>query len=248
MLSITLPGHKIQIAIECRARGRAETIEWIDSLIGKYSRINVNRVVAIAQTQFAPAAKEKARQHGIELITINEALTADWRANIEQWRGMTHSFTLMRITALDPNNTVITNSEITPDGQTATHRDELSEQFYPVAKQFFMERLSAQVGAMFETKIAERWQYYVDDTTPRWAERVVNKPGITRYGRDMGIERLVFGVGTFFHVGSPGAHFALSQYAISDIKIQMMDRDAGFHIITDREGRFMSIGMGLKGQ
>ena len=77
-------------------------------------------------------------------------------------------------------------------------------------------------------------------------EVVVNKPGITRYGQDMGIERLVFGVGTFFHVGSPSAHFALSEYAISDIKIQMMDGDAGFHIITDRDGKFVECGMGLK--
>ena len=147
----SIAGHKIQIAVECRARRRAETIEWIDSLIGKYSQINVNHIVAIAQTRFAPAAKEKARQNDIELITINEALTADWRASIERWRGMTHSFTLMRITALDPNGTVLTESD-NARCQTATHRDELSEHLYPVAKQFFMERLSAQVGAALEAK------------------------------------------------------------------------------------------------
>jgi hypothetical protein len=242
----SIAGHKVEIAIECRARGRVETIEWIDSLIGKYSRMKVNHVVAIAQTQFAAAAKEKARQHNIELITINEALTADWRASIERWRGMTHSFTLMRIAALDANGTVLSESEITPDGQTATHRDELSEHLYPVAKQFFMDRLSAQVGAALEAKIAERWQYFIDDPTPRWAEITVNKPSITRHGQDMGIERLIFGVGTFFHVGSPGAHFALSEYAISDIKIKTMKQEAAFHMITARDGKFVTIGAGLK--
>jgi hypothetical protein len=246
LIEHSIAGHKVQIAVECRARGRVETIEWIDSLIGKYSRMNVNHVVAIAQTRFASAAKEKARQHNIELITINEALTADWRTSIERWRGMTHSFTLMRITALDANGTVLTESEITPDGRTATHRDALSENLYPVAKQFFMDRLGAQIGTALEAKIAERWRYFIDDPAPRWAEITVNKPGITQHGQDMGIERLIFGVGTFFHVGSPSAHFALSEYAISNIKIKTMKQEAAFHMITARDGKFVTIGAGLK--
>jgi Restriction endonuclease len=246
LIEHSIAGHKVRIAVECRARSRMETVEWIDSLIGKYSRINVNHVVAIAQTRFAPAAKEKARQHNIELITVNEALTADWQASIERWRGMTHSFTLMRITALDASGTVLAHSEITPDGRTATHRDELSEHLYPVAKQFFMERFSAQIAAALEAKIAQRWQHFIDDPTPRWAEVQVRKPGITRHGQDMGVELLVFGVGTFFHVGSPGAHFALSEYAISDIRIQTMTHETGFHIITERDGKFVMVGAGLK--
>ena len=108
------------------------------------------------------------------------------------------------------------------------------------------QTLSAQVGAALEAKIGERWQYFISDTTPRWAEITVNKPGITRHGQDLGIERLVFGVGTFFHVGSPGAHFAFSEYAISDMKIKMMNRDAAFHIVSARDGKFVRLGVGLK--
>ena len=137
-------------------------------------------------------------------------------------------------------------SEITPDGQTATHRDELSEHLYPVAKQFFMDRLSAQVGAALKAKIAERWQYFIGDPTPQWSEITVNKPGITQHGQDMSIERLIFGVGTIFHVRSPGGHFALSEYAISDMKIKTMKQEAAFHMITARDGKFVTIGAGLK--
>ena len=52
-----------------------------------------------------------------------------------------------------------------------------------------------------------------------------------------------YSVATFFRVGSPRAHFALSEYAISDIEIQMMNREAGFHIITDRDGKFVTLGV-----
>jgi hypothetical protein len=109
-----------------------------------------------------------------------------------------------------------------------------------------MDRLSVEVAAALEAKIAERWQYFIDDPTPRWAEITVNKPGITRHGQDMGIERLIFGIGTFFHVGSPAAHFALSEYAISDLKIKTMKEEAAFHMITARDGKFVTIGAGSK--
>jgi hypothetical protein len=75
---------------------------------------------------------------------------------------------------------VLTQSEVTPDGNTATHRDQDSEFMYNVLKPFFMQRLSESVGKALEDKIAEKWQDYVDDPTPRWSEVVIEKPGIAR--------------------------------------------------------------------
>jgi hypothetical protein len=111
---------------------------------------------------------------------------------------------------------------------------------YNALKPFFMQHLSKSVGKALEDKIAERWQHYVDDPTPRWAEIVVNKPGIKRYGSDMSIEKVVFGIGTFFHVGSPSDHFALKEHALSQIKIPLMKGQATFKIITDPQGRILN--------
>jgi hypothetical protein len=158
----------------------------------------VSQVVAISSSPFSEAAKTKAAKHNIEAITVNEALTADWVNRIERWKGMMHSFTLMRISTLDVKGNVLTYSEVNPDGTEATHRDQDSEYMYNALNAFFMQHLSKTVGKALETKIAERWQSYVDDPTPRWAEVVVNKPGIKRYGNDMSIEKVVFGIGTFF--------------------------------------------------
>ena len=80
----------------------------------------------------------------------------------------------------------------------------------------------------------------IDDPTPRWAEVVINKPGIQRYGKDMGIEKIVFGIGTFFHVGTATDHFALKEHALSQFNIQLMKGGAKFKMITDPRGRVLS--------
>jgi hypothetical protein len=216
---------------------------WIDSLIGKYSRLKVNQIVAVSSSPFSDSAKTKAAEHNIEAITVNEALTSDWINRIQQWKGMTHSFTLMRIITLDANDKEITYSEITADGSKATHRDEVSEYMHNALKPFFMERLSANVGKALEAKIAERWQHYIDDPTPRWMEIIITKPCITRHGKDMRIEKLVFGIGTFFHIGRPSDHFAIKQHALSQIKFPTFKGDATFSIITDPQGNVLSFGV-----
>jgi Restriction endonuclease len=237
-------GHDIKIAVECRDYTREQNVEWIDQLIGKYSRLRVNQIVAVSSSPFSEAAKIKAAKHNIEAITVNEALTTDWINRIERWKGMTHSFTLMRIVTLDANGSEITYSEVSPDGTKATHRDQDSEYMYNVLQPFFMEHLSKAVGKALEAKIAERWQYYVDDPTPRWAEIVINKPGITRHGKDIGVEKVVFGIGTFFHVSRPSDHLALKEHALSQIKIPLMKGEAIFRMITDPQGNVLKFDVG----
>ena len=75
-------GIELKIAIECRDRSRDETVEWIDSLIGKYSRLKVNKVVAVSSTGFSNEAERKAAAHGIDTITAEEATKVDWAARI----------------------------------------------------------------------------------------------------------------------------------------------------------------------
>ena len=64
----TVAGHEIRISVECRDRGRKGAVEWIDSLIGKYFYLKVDKVVAVSTAMFTDAAKAKANLHGIDLI------------------------------------------------------------------------------------------------------------------------------------------------------------------------------------
>jgi hypothetical protein len=244
LIEYTVAGHNLRIAVECRDHGRDQTLEWIDSLIGKYSRLRVNQIVAVSASPFSEAAKIKAAEHHIDLITANEALTTDWKTRIESWKIMTHSFTLMRIVSLDAAGAEISRTDITPDGKEATHRDQRSEYLYNLVQPFFMKQMSRNVGAALEAKIAEKWQRYVDDPTPRWAEIVWDKPPITEHGHDIGINKIVFGVGTFFHIGIPTEHFALRNFALSDAKITMMNAEVTFRMITDQQGHLRSVDVG----
>jgi hypothetical protein len=115
---------------------------------------------------------------------------------------MVHSFTLMGITALASNGDAMFVSEISADAKTVTHRDAPSEYFYPAAKQYFDRCHRDQIEKQLTAMIKEKWQFYVTDTTPRWAEFIVEKPPFHCKGKDLGIARIVFSVATFFHVGS----------------------------------------------
>jgi hypothetical protein len=56
----------LKVARLCRNRSRDETVEWIDALIGKYSRLHVNKVVAVSSPAFSAEAERKAHAHKIQ--------------------------------------------------------------------------------------------------------------------------------------------------------------------------------------
>jgi hypothetical protein len=71
-------GHEFSFVVECRDRSRKETVEWIDGLVGKTKALNVAKVIAVASSGFASSAKRKAKENGIETLTLKEAGEQDW--------------------------------------------------------------------------------------------------------------------------------------------------------------------------
>lgn len=49
--------HNFKLMIECRDRARKDTVEWIDSLLGKIGSLEVNKVVAVSKEGFTKSAK-----------------------------------------------------------------------------------------------------------------------------------------------------------------------------------------------
>lgn len=70
--------HDFKMVIECRDRSRKDSVEWIDALIGKTSSLAVNKVVAVSKEGFTDTAKSKAQMHGIDTLTVEEAVETDW--------------------------------------------------------------------------------------------------------------------------------------------------------------------------
>src|SRR5437763_1143055 len=73
LIEHVVDGRPMSMAIECRDYKRAQTIEWIDYLHGRYAKMAVDKIIAVSKTPFTKPAKTKARNLGIELITVNEA-------------------------------------------------------------------------------------------------------------------------------------------------------------------------------
>lgn len=70
--------HDFKLAIECRNRSRKDSVEWIDGLIGKSGSLAVDKLVAVSKEGFTEAAVKKAQAHGIDTLTVEEAVETDW--------------------------------------------------------------------------------------------------------------------------------------------------------------------------
>ena len=70
--------HDQKIAIECRDRSRKDSVEWIDSLIGKIKSLSVNKLVAVSKEGFTDSARTKAAAHNIDVLTVEQAIDTDW--------------------------------------------------------------------------------------------------------------------------------------------------------------------------
>ena len=73
----TVSGHPIRIAVECRDYKRKQDKTWIDTLVGKYRDLQIDKVVAVSSSGFTKGAIEKAAAVGISALTLRAAIEAD---------------------------------------------------------------------------------------------------------------------------------------------------------------------------
>ncbi|MEA5391186.1 restriction endonuclease [Cyanobium gracile UHCC 0139] len=78
LVSHEYAGHEFSFVVECRDRSRKETVEWIDALVGKTKALNLAKVIAVSSSGFASSAIRKAKENGIETLTLKEAGEQDW--------------------------------------------------------------------------------------------------------------------------------------------------------------------------
>jgi hypothetical protein len=81
-------GTEFRVAIECRDHQRTQSVQWVDSLIGKYGTRDpsqgvvpvAHKVIAVSSSGFSKSAYEKAQSSdvGLELLTLGEAENVEW--------------------------------------------------------------------------------------------------------------------------------------------------------------------------
>lgn len=73
-LHVVVGGKPLFIAIECRDRGAAQSVEWIEQLISKKNSISADVLVAVTSSKFSGPAKLKALRHGVLLARVTKKL------------------------------------------------------------------------------------------------------------------------------------------------------------------------------
>jgi len=83
-----ISGYPVKIAVECRDHKREMGKEWIDSLIGKFEYLPIDKVIAVSKSGFYNSAINVARQSKIELLTLEDALEEDWVRDVKNLDAM----------------------------------------------------------------------------------------------------------------------------------------------------------------
>jgi hypothetical protein len=56
----------------------------VDELIGKYALLPIDRVLAVSSAGFSAAAKGKAAEHNIELLSPQDITNTDWQSKFQE--------------------------------------------------------------------------------------------------------------------------------------------------------------------
>jgi hypothetical protein len=78
LFQVNLGFTELKVAIEVRNHSKKQTITWIDELIGKYSQLGVNKIIAVSSSGFTSAASKKATANNIDLFSLSEAIDLNW--------------------------------------------------------------------------------------------------------------------------------------------------------------------------
>jgi hypothetical protein len=100
--------YSILVSVECQGRGRVASVEWVEQMIAKHQALPTNKLVLVSQSGFTETALQKAKFLGIELMTLAEAIKADWKV----------------MTGLE--NIVLCRSAVTPSACFATYHDSIT--------------------------------------------------------------------------------------------------------------------------
>jgi len=72
---------ELKVAVEAKDEGRKMDLTKFESIVGKYTgdgRVKVNKVVVVSHRGFYKNVQRRAKQLGVELITLVEAADSDW--------------------------------------------------------------------------------------------------------------------------------------------------------------------------
>ena len=220
---ITVPalGTQLRVAIECRDHIRPQSVEWVDALIGKYSGLPIDKVIAVSDSGFTPAAEAKAEGSRLELVTASKIEEVDWAARLGQteWKSLHVKHAVMLVAGMAADGTEVTLSRMEAWGARWDSKDENSEMLLLTYLAWFMEHHAERTKSELEAKhIAPKWDSFTDGEL-RWCEIVAeNDFKIAGPSGTIELAKIIVGVGTRFTWETmTGFHRVVGDFAVSEL-------------------------------
>jgi len=143
-------------------RGRRADVQWIDELIGKYSRLPIDRTVAVSSSGFSRPAHAKASSHNIDLVTPKQVTSTNWPERFAQPRkrlqGWWCRFRPKRLIGVDTQGLAF---DVLPDDMVFEGKDDVRKTH--TAVEFFRSLCDDIDKALKENLDLETIQLAIDE-------------------------------------------------------------------------------------
>ncbi len=77
-------GSKITIGVECTDLNHPATVEWVERMSGKHSKLPTDRLILLSRSGYTSNAQLKAAARRIEALTLDQAADIGWDALIHK--------------------------------------------------------------------------------------------------------------------------------------------------------------------
>jgi len=115
-------GIPLVISVECTARARPATVEWVREMWAKHQFLPTDKLVLVSRSGFTLEAEEKAKALGADAITLEEAKEFDWAETIKGLKDRT-ALTFARFDMKPHKWTLRFSQQTLPEGFTANQPD-----------------------------------------------------------------------------------------------------------------------------
>jgi len=253
LVTTIVAGHSIRVAIECRDHSKDQDISWVDSLIGKYANLDIHKIIAVSHTGYSAAAEQKATQHDIELLTLQEAQEADWANKVGPSAFQFFSFrNRPLIVGLKLKGVEQLKLEYTFEGDTKTEGQALR----PYA-QFFLEVWQAHMAHLAGPKLSEHvfsnWdRISLAPNTPRYWELVETFTAPRNLevenGAPISFDTVVWGIGTKYTAETlrPTKWIMGEKAAVIASALDDQGKPVHITLVADQTGHLLGVNVDVK--
>lgn len=82
-IEVKVGGIPLKIGVECTAKGRPATVEWVREMIGKHQDLPINKSILVSKMGYTPEALRTAKAHDFSAIMLEEAEKLNWETFVE---------------------------------------------------------------------------------------------------------------------------------------------------------------------